>query len=92
MLNNIDQYTPKQFKSSYIKLIPKHNNNNKTINDYRPITVINYEYRIFAKVILKRLRNFNDLIFDEQQNCSIKTYWEKSCIVRAYADDVGGKY
>ena len=72
MLNNIDQYTPKQFKSSYIKLIPKHNNKNKTIIDYRPITVTNYEYIIFAKVIVRRLRNFNDLIFDEQQHCSIK--------------------
>ena len=71
-MNNIDQYRPKQFKSSYIKLIPKYNNKNKTIIDYRPITVTNYEYRIFAKVIVKRLRNFNDLIFDDQQHCSIK--------------------
>jgi hypothetical protein len=72
MINNIDKNAPKQFKSSYIKLIPKNNNKIKTINDYRPITITNYEYRIFAKVIVKRLRNFNALIFDEQQHCSIK--------------------
>jgi hypothetical protein len=72
MINNIDKNAPKQFKSSYIKLIPKNNNKIKSINDYRPITVTNYEYRIFAKIIAKRLRDFNTLIFDEQQHCSIK--------------------
>ena len=63
MINNIDKNAPKQFKSSYIKLIPKNNNKIKTINDYRPITITNYEYIIFAKVIVKRLRNFNALIY-----------------------------
>lgn len=72
MINNIDKNAPKQFKSSNIKLIPKNNNKIKTINDYRPITITNYEYRIFAKVIVKRLRNFNAFIFDEQQHFSIK--------------------
>jgi hypothetical protein len=67
MINNIDKNASKQFKSSYIKLIPKNNNKIKNINDYRPITITNYEYKIFAKIKVKRLHNINTLIFDEQQ-------------------------
>jgi hypothetical protein len=48
LINNMDNHAPKQFKTSYIKLIPKISN--KNINDYRPTTVTNYEYRIFAKI------------------------------------------
>jgi hypothetical protein len=66
------EFTPNQFKISYIKLIPKNNYIKKTIDDFRPITVTNYENRIYAKVLIKRLKSYNDLIFDEQQICSIE--------------------
>ena len=71
-VNMCHVFTPNQFKISYIKLIPKNNYINKTIDDFRPITVTNYEYRLYAKVLIKRLKRYNDLIFDEQQICSIK--------------------
>lgn len=44
---------PESFSKSTIKLIPKNNNSIKEINDYRPITLTNFDYRIFAKVITK---------------------------------------
>jgi hypothetical protein len=72
MINKLDVQMPYQFKSSYIKLIPKTNDKIKQVSDYRPITISNFEYRIFAKLIANRVKLYNEELFDEQQICSIK--------------------
>jgi hypothetical protein len=56
MINKLDVQMPYQFKLSYIKLIPKTNDKIKQVSDYRPITISNFEYRIFAKLIANRVK------------------------------------
>jgi hypothetical protein len=54
-------------------LIPKNNKNLKTINDLRPISLTNFEYRIFTKIIVNRLNSINNEIIQSfSQTCSIK--------------------
>ena len=62
MLNNGKNLTS-HFNTSVIKLIPKNNKSDKKIGDYRPISITNYDYRIFTKLLSNRLRFFNDYIF-----------------------------
>ena len=63
---------PENFNISIIKLIPKNNNKIKTINDLRPISLTNIEYRIYTKAITRRLREISNYIISDHQTCSIK--------------------
>ena len=54
VINN-EKELPNVFKESLIKLIPKNSNKVKSINDMRPISLTNYDYRIFTKVLSNRL-------------------------------------
>ena len=69
---NVNSDLPESFSKSTIKLIPKNNNSIKEINDYRPITLTNFDYRIFAKVITNRVNFLNSYIFGDNQISSIK--------------------
>jgi hypothetical protein len=72
MLNSLKHDIPKNFKDSIIKFIPKNDKKDKSINDYRPISITNYEYRIFTKILTNRLVKLNDKLFKNYQFCSIK--------------------
>jgi hypothetical protein len=72
MLNNIKHDIAKNFRDSIIKFIPKNDKKDKSINDYRPISITNYEYRIFTKILTNRLVQLNDKIFKNYQFRSIK--------------------
>ena len=63
---------PNQFNLSIIKLINKNNKTEKSIGDYRPISITNYDYRIFTKILSNRLKNLNTHIFKNNQFCSIE--------------------
>ena len=71
ILNSEDEL-PLLFKESIVKLIPKNNNDVKTINDLRPISLTNIDYRIYTKVLANRLRIIADKIIGDHQTCSIK--------------------
>jgi hypothetical protein len=72
MINNLDNAIPNQLQDSMIKFIPKNKNKFKTINDYRPISITNYDYRILTKLMTNRLISYNSNIFINYQFCSIK--------------------
>jgi hypothetical protein len=71
ILNSEDEL-PLLFKDSIVKLIPKNSNDLKTINDLRPISLTNIDYRIYTKVLANRLRIIADKIIGDHQTCSIK--------------------
>ncbi|XP_071725541.1 uncharacterized protein [Rutidosis leptorrhynchoides] len=58
---------PKGFNSSFIVLIPK-SNSARTINQMRPISLINAPYKILAKTIANRLKLAIPSIISENQN------------------------
>ncbi len=66
---NSDQMLPQQFLGNYIKVIPKTDNENKTVNDYRPITLTNIEYRIFSKILVERANKITEHIIEPDQKC-----------------------
>ena len=70
MLNKSNNL-PSHFNMSLIKLISKNKKKEKEIRDYRPISLTNYDYRIFTKLLTNRLRFFNDYVFKNNQFCSI---------------------
>ncbi|CAF1017144.1 unnamed protein product, partial [Brachionus calyciflorus] len=60
------------YYESKIKLIPKKKKDIKGINDLRPITLTNLEYRIFTKIISNRFRMISHRFLEDHQTCSIK--------------------
>jgi len=56
---------------SKIKLIPKNNKEIKEINDLRPISLTNFEYRILTKILANRFRSITHKIINDHQTCSI---------------------
>lgn len=61
---------PMGFNEGIIILIPKLSQA-KTIQDYRPITLLNTDFKLFAKLIANRIRfHLKDLI-GEEQTCGI---------------------
>ena len=47
---------PPQFTVGLIVLIPKTSPSSHSVSDYRPITLLNSDYRIFSKLLANRLR------------------------------------
>ena len=71
LLNRKDSIISKTFRHSLIKLIPKNQNKIKTINDLRPISLTNYEYRIRAKIFSNRLYKLSNKLIEDHQTCGI---------------------
>jgi len=71
LLNNYNFPLTNTFNQVLIKLIPKNKNDIKTINDLRPISLTNFEYRIFTKILTNRLNNISHILIGENQTCSI---------------------
>uniref|UniRef100_A0A3P9D1H4 Reverse transcriptase domain-containing protein n=1 Tax=Maylandia zebra TaxID=106582 RepID=A0A3P9D1H4_9CICH len=42
------------------------------INNYRQLTIMNVDYKIFAKIIMSRLEDVLDIIIEKEQTCAIK--------------------
>ena len=55
-----------------INLIPKKGRDNTLVKNWRPITLLNYDYKIFAKIISNRLGTVIDQIIGPQQSGFIK--------------------
>ena len=71
ILNNHQDSLPKTFMESKIKLIPKNKKEIKGVNDLRPISLTNFEYRIFTKILANRFRLIGHKIIQDHQTCSI---------------------
>lgn len=71
LLNRFESPLSDTFNKVTIKLIPKNKNQEKTIKDLRPISLTNFEYRIFTKILTNRLRKISNLIIEDHQTCSI---------------------
>lgn len=71
ILNSDERELPETFNISLIKLIPKNQNKIKGVNDLRPISLTNFEYRILTKILSNRMRLIGYKIIGEHQTCSI---------------------
>ena len=71
ILNRHEEQLTKTFCQVKIRLIPKNNNEVKSVDDLRPISLTNYEYRIFTKILTNRLSNIAHKIIGDRQTCSI---------------------
>ena len=59
---------PPLLTQGLIPLIPKPNKDPLFIDNWRPISLLNIDYKIFASIIAKRLKNVLDPIIDEVQS------------------------
>ena len=71
ILNNHQDKLTKTFTESKIKLIPKNKKEIKGVNDLRPISLTNIEYRIFTKILANRFRQVGHRIIHDHQTCSV---------------------
>ena len=71
LINSGDEL-PTLFKESIVKLIPKNSNSIKTINDLRPISLTNIDYRIYTKALANRMKLVADKVIKDHQTCSIR--------------------
>ena len=59
-------------KRGIINLIPKPNKDLTWVNQWRPIVLLNYDYKIWAKAIANRLEIVSSYLIGKQQNGFIK--------------------
>lgn len=58
---------PDSWKDSLIALIPKQGTDNLLINNYRPITLLNNEYKLYANILAERSKKvFQMMIHNDQ--------------------------
>ena len=72
ILNDDEGILPQTFNESIIKLIPKNDKKVKGINDLRPISLTNFEYRIYTKILANRFNKLGPSLFSDCQTCSVK--------------------
>lgn len=61
---------PKQFSDGIITLIPKKGNSSNSLDDYRPISLLNCDYKLFMKIIAERIKpKLNKLLGAGQTAC-----------------------
>ena len=57
-----------KFKAGIIKLIPKYPPYNE-IENFRPISLLNLDYKIFTKIISNRIQPILEKIIHDSQYC-----------------------
>lgn len=63
---------PPAWKEAAIILIPKEGKNRENCESYRPISILNVDYKIFTSIILKKIEQFLVDLMDENQTVFIK--------------------
>ena len=67
----LKQQLPESLSLSYITVIPKDKPERPDLNNYRPISLINDDYKIISKTISNMLRPHVAKLVHENQQCSI---------------------
>jgi hypothetical protein len=71
ILNDSESILPETFNETIIKLIMKNLNIIKNKNDLRPISLTNFEYRIYTKILANRFKKISPYLFLDYQTCSV---------------------
>ena len=65
------QTLPDSLSLSYITLLPKDNPHKIQMKNYRPISLLNVEYKIISKAITNKLQPHMSKLIHADQECSI---------------------
>ena len=65
------QTLPPSLTLSYITLIPKDNPDKTQLKNYRPISLLNVDYKIISKTITNKLRPHMPKLIHEHQQCAV---------------------
>uniref|UniRef100_A0A3Q3AHM4 Reverse transcriptase domain-containing protein n=1 Tax=Kryptolebias marmoratus TaxID=37003 RepID=A0A3Q3AHM4_KRYMA len=73
ILESIERETlPPTLTQGLITLIPKPKKDHLLIDNWRPISLLNTDYKVFASILAKRLKNVLDPLIDETQSGFMK--------------------
>ena len=57
---------------SYITLIPKNGQDLTNVKNYRPISLLNSDYKILSKILTSRLKPRITMLVHKDQQCAVK--------------------
>lgn len=74
---------PKKFLDGVIILIKKKDSND-SLDDYRPISLLNFDYKCFTKVMKNRLNKLTPYLLSDHQKCANndKSIYDGLCAIR----------
>lgn len=67
-----DQLISESWNKANIILLPKPHKNLKKVDSYRPIALLNPDYKILASILAKRVNNVIGVLFHPDQTGFIK--------------------
>ena len=63
---------PKEMKLSYITLLPKDLDNRTEVSKYRPVSLLNADYKIISKILTSRIQPVMHKLVHKDQQCAVK--------------------